>query len=68
MPMKRLPLLVLAALGFSLTACGGGGGGGGDEEAFCDALETLSDQVADGDLADDDGLEDVTDTVNDLLE
>lgn len=66
--MKRLPLVVLAALGLSVAGCGGGGGGGGDEEAFCDALESLSDQVADGDLADDDGLEDVTDTVNDLLE
>ena len=68
MPMKRFPLVVLAALGLSISACGGGGGGGGDEEAFCDALETLSDQVADGDLADDDGLEDVTDTVNDMLQ
>jgi hypothetical protein len=65
--MKRLSLVVLAALGFSLAACGGGGGGG-DQDAFCDGLETLSDQVNDGDLADDDGLEDVTDTVNDLLE
>ena len=68
MPMKRFPLVVLAALALLAAACGGGGGGGGDEEAFCDALETLSDQVADGDLADDDGLEDVTDTVNDLLQ
>ena len=67
MPMKRLPVMVLAALGLSLAACGGGGGGG-DEEAFCDSLEALSDQVSDGDLGDDDGLEDVTDTVNDLLE
>jgi hypothetical protein len=65
--MKRFPLLVLAALGLSLAACGGGGGGG-DEDAFCDALDALSEQVADGDLADDDGLDDVTDTINDLIE
>jgi len=65
--MKRLPFLVLAALTLALAACGGGGDGG-DEEAFCDDLEVLSDQVADGDLADDDGLDDVTDTVNDLVE
>jgi hypothetical protein len=68
MPMKRLPLVVFAAFGLLVAACGGGGGGGGDEEAFCDALESISDQVANGDLADDEGLEDVTDTVNDLLE
>ena len=68
MPMKRLPLVVPAAFALLMAACGGGGGGGGDEEAFCDSLEALSDQVSDGDLADDDGLEDVTDTVNDLLE
>lgn len=67
MPMKRLPLVVLAALGLSLAACGGGGGGG-DEEAFCDSLEALSDQVSEGELADDDGLEDVNETVNELRE
>jgi hypothetical protein len=66
MSMKRLPLVVLGALAFSMTACGGGSSG--DENAFCDSLDTLSDQVADGDLADDNGLDDVTDTVNDLLE
>lgn len=67
MPMKRLPLVVLAGLGLSVAACGGGGGGG-NETAFCDALEVLSDQVADGDLASDRGLDDVNDTVNDLIE
>lgn len=65
-PMKRLPVLVLAILGLALAACGGDDNG--DENAFCDDLEALSDQVADGDLADDDGLADVTDTVNDLIE
>lgn len=65
--MKRLPVLVVAALGLSVAACGGGGGGG-DDEAFCEALEVLSDQVADGDLGSDRGLDDVTDTVNDLIE
>lgn len=64
--MKRLSILIIAAVGLTLAACGDDGGG--DEEAFCDALETLSDQVTDGDLGDDDGLDDVTDTVNDLLE
>jgi hypothetical protein len=48
-------------------ACGGGGAGG-DEDAFCDALEDLSDQVADGDLADDDGLDDVRDTLEELAD
>jgi hypothetical protein len=65
--MRRLPFLVLAALTLALAACGGGGDGG-DEDAFCDDLEVLSEQVIDGDLADDNGLEDVTDTVNDLVE
>jgi hypothetical protein len=65
--MKRLTVLVLAAIGLTLGACGGGGGGG-DEEAFCSDLESLSDSVADGDLADDDGLEDALDTANDLAE
>jgi hypothetical protein len=65
--MKRLPLLVLAVLGLSLAACGDDGGGG-DEAAFCDGLETLSDQVADGDLASNDGLEDVVETMNELIE
>lgn len=65
--MKRLSFLVLAVVGLSLAACGGGGGGG-DEEAFCDALDALSEQVEAGDLADDGGLDDVTDTVNELIE
>ncbi len=65
--MKRLPILVLAAVGLSLGACGGGGGGGGDQDAFCDGLDALSEQVADGDLASNDGLDDVLGTVNDEL-
>jgi len=66
MPMKRLPLVALAALGLTTLAACGGGGGGGDEDAFCGALEALSEQVEDGDLASEDGLEDVTETANDL--
>jgi hypothetical protein len=65
--MTRLSLVVLAALGLCLGACGDDGGGG-DEEAFCETLEALSDQVGDGDLSSNDGLEDVNDTVNDLRE
>lgn len=65
--MRRLPFLVLAAVGLTLAACGGDGGGG-DQEAFCGSLEALSEQVADGDLADDNGLEDALDTANELAE
>jgi len=64
---RRSALVVVGSLVFALAACGGGGGGG-DEDAFCDSLESLSDQVADGDLADNGGLEDATETANDLLE
>ena len=56
-----------AAVLLLVGACGGGGGGG-DEDAFCDALDDLSDQVADGDLTDDDGLDDVRDTLDELAE
>lgn len=65
--MKRAALLFCALLPLSLAACGGGGGGG-NESAFCDDLQTLSDQVADGDLADDNGLDDVLQTVNKLID
>ena len=66
--MRRRAAVVVA--GFVLLAMAGCGddGGGGDEDAFCDELETLSDQVADGDLSTDEGLEDAVDTANDLLE
>lgn len=65
--MRRLPWFVLAALGLALTACGDDGGGG-DQDAFCEELEVLADQIADGDLASEDGLGDVTDTLNNLFE
>lgn len=51
----------------ALAGCGDDGGGG-DEEAFCDNLEELSDQVADGDMATEDGLSDAADLAGDLLE
>lgn len=51
-----------------LAVAGCGDDGGGDEAAFCDDLEELSDQVADGDLASNDGLEDALDRVNQLIE
>ena len=63
---RRSAALVAGLLVLALAACGDDGGG--DEDAFCDALESLSDQVADGDLASEDGLEDATDTANELLE
>jgi hypothetical protein len=62
--MKRCAVLLLV---FALAACGDDGGGG-DEAAFCDTLDALSEQVSDGDLADDDGLEDALDTANELAE
>jgi hypothetical protein len=65
--MKRAALLTCFVLLAPLAACSGGGGGGGDQQAFCDDLQALSDQVADGDLATDRGLDDVLDTVNDLI-
>jgi hypothetical protein len=40
--------------------------GGGDEAAFCDALDDLSGQVTDGDVAGD--IDGVVDTVNELIE
>lgn len=63
---RTAAVVVSGVLLLALAACGGGGGG--DEEAFCDDLEALSDQVADGDLASDGGLEDAVDTANSLFE
>jgi hypothetical protein len=68
MPMKRISLALVALLGLTLLAACGGDDGGGDQDAFCNALDDLSQQVADGDLGTDDGLDDVTKTVNDLFE
>ena len=51
----------------TMAACGDDGGGG-DEEAFCDELEALSDDVADGGLESEEGLEDAVDRANALLE
>lgn len=48
--------------------CGGGGGGGDDLEAFCDELAAFSDDVADGDLTSNRGLDGLVDRVNELLE
>jgi len=65
--MRRFTALFAgAAVLLTMAACGGGGGG--DSAAFCDDLEALSDQVADGDLTSDRGLEDAVDRVNSLLE
>jgi hypothetical protein len=62
--------LSVVAVGIIVVAFGacGGGGGGGDQDAFCDELSALSDQVADGDLATNEGLDDAVDRVNDLFE
>ncbi len=51
--------VVLVAL---LVGACGGGGGGGDEGAFCDALDDLSDELADGDV------DDARDALDDLAE
>lgn len=64
--MRGRTLITTGALVLALAGCGGGGGGGGDEAAFCDALDDLSGQVTDGDVADD--IDGVVDTVNDLIE
>jgi hypothetical protein len=46
----------------------GDSGGGGDEDAFCEDLEELSEQVADGDMASEDGLGDAAELAGDLLD
>ena len=51
--MRRIGVPLALVLLFGLGACGGGGGDDGPDEAFCDGLETLSDQIADGDDIDD---------------
>ena len=56
-------VLLLAAVG-----CGGGDDGGADVEAFCDELEAFSDDVADGDLESNRGLESLVERVNELIE
>jgi hypothetical protein len=56
-------ILLLAAVG-----CGGDDGGGDDLEAFCDELQAFSDDIADGDLESNRGLESLVDRVNELLE
>jgi hypothetical protein len=47
--MRRLALSVLLALALGVVAACGGGDDGANEE-FCDALESLSDAIADGDI------------------
>lgn len=55
--------LLLAAVG-----CGDDGGGGGDLDAFCDELDAFSEDVVDGDLTSNRGLENLVDRVNELIE
>jgi hypothetical protein len=64
---RRVAVLVAGILLLAMAGCGDDGGGG-DEAAFCDDLEALSDQVADGDLASEEGLEDAVDTANALAD
>jgi hypothetical protein len=59
---------VLAAGVLLLASAGCGDDGGGDEAAFCDELEALSDDIADGALAEEDGLEEAVDRANALIE
>lgn len=65
MTRGRLTLITVGVLLTALAACGDDGGGG-DEAAFCDALDDLSGQVTDGDVAGD--IDGVVDTVNELIE
>lgn len=60
--MRRVGAPILFAFALALTACGGDDGGGADE-ALCDALDTLSDQIADGDP-----IDDQIDTIEDDLD
>lgn len=55
--------LLLAAVG-----CGGDDGGGGDTAAFCDELEAISEDIADGDLESSRGLESLVDRANELIQ
>jgi hypothetical protein len=63
---RRAGILIAGVLLLAVAGCGDDGGG--DEAAFCDNLEALSDQIADGDAASEDGLEDLVDRANDLIE
>jgi hypothetical protein len=63
---RRAGILIAGVL--LLAAAGCSDSGGGDEGAFCDNLEALSDQVADGDTGSEDGLEDLVARANDLIE
>jgi hypothetical protein len=65
---RRAGALISSLLLVAVAAGCGDDGGGGDEAAFCDELEALSDDVADGDLASEDGLEDLVDRANALIE
>lgn len=60
-------VLVAGIMVLAMAACGDDGSSG-DEDAFCDELEELSEDIADGDLASNDGLEDLVDRANDLIE
>ena len=62
----RCSWLVMALV--MVIGCGGGDDGGGDLEAFCDELEAFSEDVADGDLESNRGLESLVDRVNELNE
>lgn len=58
--MKRpAALATIFLFGLAGAACSDTGGGGGDATAFCDDLQQLSDQVADGDLGNPDQLDEV---------
>lgn len=65
--MKRLALALSVALAASLAACGDDDEGG-PSRAFCRRLERLAEHVEDGDLATEDGLQDMVDTANDLAD
>jgi hypothetical protein len=59
--MRRTGAALALLLLFGLGACGGGGDDGPDE-AFCDALDTLSEQIEDGD-----DIDEQIDTIEDDL-
>jgi hypothetical protein len=63
---RRAGILIAGVLLLAVAGCSDSGGG--DENAFCDNLEALSDQVADGDTGSEDGLEDLVARANDLIE